>query len=245
MKDQYIQKFLENLTWYEAKEVMNNDSVIVIPLGASAKEHGPHLKLNNDFLMAEYFKKEVAKKLNVLIAPTVNYHFYPAFVDYPGSTHLRLETARDLIVDICYSFSRHGPKKFYVINTGISTLAPLKLAAEILDTDGIILKFTNLDNLETPELKKIIQQEGGSHADEVETSLMLFIAPEHVDMSLAKKDYHEGKGKFTLNPENKNAIYSPTGIWGNATLATREKGEIVAKTYSKGIISDIELLIQE
>src|SRR5215210_2690599 len=92
---------LEELTWQEAEKRLKPDTVVVIALGAAAKEHGPHLKLKNDWTMAEYYKQRVLIAANVVIAPTINYHFYPAFVEYPGSTSLRLETARDLTVDIC------------------------------------------------------------------------------------------------------------------------------------------------
>src|SRR5271167_3385590 len=94
---------LEDLTWQEAEKILTPDAVVVIPIGAESKEHGPHLKLKNDWLMAEYLKREVVQRANVVVAPTVNYHYYPAFVEYPGSTTLRLETARDLMVDICRS----------------------------------------------------------------------------------------------------------------------------------------------
>jgi creatinine amidohydrolase len=85
---------LEDLTWVEAEKVLNEQTVVVLPLGAAAKEHGPHLKLKNDWLIAEYLKQRVLAEANVVIAPTINYNFYPAFLEYPGSTSLRLETAR-------------------------------------------------------------------------------------------------------------------------------------------------------
>ena len=123
---------LEDLTWVEAEKRLTPDAVVVIPLGAQSKEHGPHLKLKNDFLMAEYLRERVRERADVVIAPTVNYHFYPAFTEYPGSTSLQLETARDLIVDICRGLSRFGPRRFYVLNTGVSTVRALAPAAEIL-----------------------------------------------------------------------------------------------------------------
>jgi creatinine amidohydrolase len=83
---------LEELTWVEAEKVLTPETVVVIPIGAESKEHGPHLKLKNDFILAEYLKGRVRERAPVVIAPTVNYHFYPAFVEYPGSTSLRLET---------------------------------------------------------------------------------------------------------------------------------------------------------
>src|SRR6516225_8336181 len=113
---------LEDLTWLEAEEVLRPNTIVVIPIGAAAKEHGPHLKLKNDWLLAEYFKGEVIESIDVVVAPTVNYNYYPAFLEYPGSISLRLETARDLMSDICRTLSAYGPKRFYALNTGVSTL---------------------------------------------------------------------------------------------------------------------------
>ena len=75
---------LEELTWQQAERVLKPDAVVVIPLGAAAKEHGPHLRLKNDFVLAEYFKRRVMAREAAVVAPTINYHFYPAFVEYPG-----------------------------------------------------------------------------------------------------------------------------------------------------------------
>src|SRR6266571_8016301 len=193
---------LKDLTWIEAEKILTPDTVVVIPLGAESKEHGPHLKLKNDFLMAEYLKQRVLEQSNVVIAPTINYNFYPAFLEYPGSTSLRLETARDVIVDVCRSLAHHGPRRFYIINTGVSTLDALKPAAERLANEGIILRYTDLLKITEPVEKAVSKQEGGTHADEIETSMMLYMAPGSVDMRKAVKDYHprKGKGGFTRNP---------------------------------------------
>src|SRR5438876_6809556 len=178
---------LQDLTLIESAKILTPDTVVVIPLGAESKEHGPHLKLKNDFLMAEYLKQRVLEQSNVVIAPTINYSFYPAFLEYPGSTSLRLETARDLIVDICRSVARYGPRRFYVLNTGISTLRALKPAADLLAADRILLRYTDLKITEPVE-KTIRQEEGGTHADEIETSMMLYMAPASVNMKKAVKD---------------------------------------------------------
>ena len=50
---------LANLTWVQAEKALAGDQVVVIPLGAASKEHGPHLRLDNDFHLAEYFKRRV------------------------------------------------------------------------------------------------------------------------------------------------------------------------------------------
>jgi creatinine amidohydrolase len=231
---------LEDLTWVEAEKVLTKETVVVIPLGAAAKEHGPHLKLRNDWLMAEYLKRRVLEQSDVVVAPTVNYHFYPAFLEYPGSTSLRLETARDLIVDVCKSLARYGPRRFYVLNTGVSTLRALQPAAETLAREGLILRYTDLLKTTEPVVKAIGKQEGGTHADEIETSMMLYMAPSTVDMKKAAKDYHPSSERgLTRNPQGRG-VYSPTGIYGDATLATKAKGEQVTKALVAGILKDIE-----
>jgi creatinine amidohydrolase len=233
---------LETLTWFQAERALAADTVVVIPLGAAAKEHGPHLLLKNDLILAEYFKNRVLQAADVVIAPTVNYHFYPAFVEYPGSTHLRLETARDLIVDICTSLARHGPKKFYVLNTGVSTVRALEPAATELAKHGILMHFTRLNSI-APVESRIRQQPGGTHADEIETSMILYIDKSAVDMSKAVKDYRPSTGSgLTRDPNNKNSTYSTTGVWGDATLATYEKGKVVAEALVSVILADIEKL---
>ena len=232
---------LQELTWPEAEQVLTPSTVVVIPLGAAAKEHGPHLQLQNDLLMADALARRVREASAVVIAPTLNYGFYPAFVEYPGSTTLRLETARDLVVDICRSLARFGPKRFYILNTGISTLRALTPAAAILRADGILLRFTDLHVTAAAEAS-IRKEEGGTHAEEIETSMMLELAPQSVDMKKAVKDYHGAQpGGLTRDPKGAG-VYSPSGVWGDATLATREKGRIVTEALLKAILADIEAL---
>jgi len=229
---------LEDLTWKEAEGVLKPDSVVVIPIGAQAKEHGPHLKLRNDFTIAEYLKQRVLERANVIVAPTLNYHYYPAFVDYPGSTTLRLETARDMTVDVCRSLARFGPRRFYALNTGVSTVRALTPAVEILAADGILLRFTNVSTIVEDVEKKVQQQEGGTHADELETSMMLYIDPPSVDMKKAVKDYHPGASPLSRVPDA-TRTYSASGTYGDATLATREKGKVIVEAMVERLLQEI------
>ncbi|MCK4582180.1 creatininase family protein, partial [Candidatus Bathyarchaeota archaeon] len=96
---------LEHLTWVEAEKAFNRCEVVVIPLGARTKEHGLHLPLNNDWVMAEYLTERVAAEVPVIIMPTLQYGYYPSFTEYPGSVTLELETFRDVVVEICLSLS--------------------------------------------------------------------------------------------------------------------------------------------
>jgi creatinine amidohydrolase len=232
--------FLESMTWQQAERALGADTVVVIPIGAGSKEHGPHLKLSNDFLMAEYFKARVAEQADVVIAPTLNYSYYPAFLEYPGSTSLRLETARDLVVDVCRSLAHYGPRRFYALNTGVSTDKALAPAAEELAKEGILLRYTHILDALAPVEKQVCHQERGTHADESETSMMLYIAPGSVDMSKAVKEANVGKpGKLTRDPKEEGT-YSESGVFGDATLATREKGERLAEAFVGAVLADIE-----
>lgn len=233
---------LEELAWPEAATVLNADTVVVIPIGAAAKEHGPHLLLRNDFLLAEGLKQRILARAEVVVAPTVNYNFYPAFGEYPGSTTLRLETARDLLIDICRSLARYGPRRFYALNTGVSTLRALQPVQEALAKEGIAFRYTNLLAALAPIEKQVLQQEGGTHADESETSMMLYLAPEAVDLKRAVKDFHPKRpGPFTRSPAGAGT-YSPTGIWGDPTLATRQKGERLVTGLVQAILDDLAAL---
>ncbi len=71
--------------------------------------------------------------------------------------------------------------------------------------------------------------------------MMLYIAPESVDMAKAVKDYHpeNGSGGLTRDP-NGRGVYSATGVWGDATLATREKGRTVVEALVAAIVREIE-----
>jgi creatinine amidohydrolase len=232
---------LEDLTWVEAEKLLKPETVVVIPLGAESKEHGPHLKLKNDFLMAEFLKRAVLERADVVVAPTLNYGYYPAFLEYPGSTSLRLETSRDMVVDICRSLAHYGPKRFYILNTGVSTVSALEPAAKLLEADGIVMRFTNVLTIAPEAEKQVRQSEGGTHADEIETSMMLYIAPESADMSKAVKDYHPGRGALSRDPKT-TKTYSASGIYGDPTVATRAKGETLVNAMVQGILAEIETL---
>ena len=230
---------LEDLSWVDAEKVLTPDAVVIIPLGAESKEHGPHLKLRNDFVMARYLAERIRERSKVVVAPTINYGYYPAFVEYPGSASLTLDTSRDMIVEICRGLARFGPKRFYVLNTGVSTVAALKPAAATLAAEGILMRYTDVLTITEDVEKRISQQEGGTHADEIETSMMLYMSPEDVDMSKAVKDYHPGKG-LTRDPARKDMAYSASGVYGDATLATREKGRIVTEALVDRTVAEIE-----
>ena len=101
-------------------------------------------------------------------------------------------------------------------------LAP---AAEALAADGILMRYTDLLKVMAPVEKAVSQQEGGTHADEIETSMILYMSPGDVDMSKAVKDYHPGKGGFTRDPKKEGKTYSPSGVFGTRRSRRRRRDE--------------------
>jgi creatinine amidohydrolase len=116
-----------------------------------------------------------------------------------------------------------------VLNTGISTLAPVERALARHDAG----KVMHVRIYEGPRYRRAAEalaaQSHGSHADELETSLMLALAPQLVDMARAEASpalKHETPGRLT--PSDKNSPnYSRSGSYGDPTLATSAKGEIL------------------
>jgi len=234
---------LGDITWQQAADALRPETVVVIPLGAGSKEHGPHLKLGNDAALAEYLARRVIAASDVVVAPALPYHFFPAFLEYPGSTSLSLETARVLTMEVVSSLARYGPRRFYVLNTGVSTARALEPAARALAQQGILLTYTDLG----PELDRVSarvrQEEGGTHADEIETSMTLYIDPASVDMRLAVKEFNPSAGPLLLTRRRSApGTFSESGVWGDPTLATRAKGQIVVEALVSDILGDIERL---
>ena len=233
--------YLQQQNWQSLEQWLNAETAVIFPLGAAAKQHGPHLPLNTDEVTAKWLAEQVRRRLPVVVAPLINASFYPAFVTYPGSISLQVETARDVIVESCLSLAAFGAERFYVINNGVSTERPLVMAQKILQEDSVKLDFLRLPAVFEQLPKTLFEQEWGSHADEHETSIMLYIAPELVDMSKAVDDGSEGEG--LLSRVKGEGIWSPTGVYGQATLATREKGKFVAETLVAEILRDISKLM--
>jgi creatinine amidohydrolase len=236
---------LQGLTWTEAEAVLQPSTVVVLPLGAAAQEHGPHLKLGNDLTLVDYLARRVVAASAVVAAPPLTYHHDPGFVDYPGSVSLSLATARDLTSDVVGGLARFGPRRFYVINTGTASARALSASARALASEGILLQFTDLDARLRQASQNVRDQEGGAHADEIETSMMLYIDPSAVNMKNAARDFTPAPGAAPdllrlTRQRGGTGIYSPTGVWGDPSLATREKGRVIVESLVAAILQDIE-----
>jgi creatinine amidohydrolase len=220
------QNWVQELTWPGVEQRLARGALALLPIGAASKEHGPHLPHGTDYFQASAYAEHVAEKIDALIWPVVSYGYYPVFTDYPGSISLKAETFKALIDEILAGIEQAGARRIVVLNTGISTIAPLN---ELLQarTSGTPVQLINC--YAGPRFKAAVaaysEQSFGGHADEIETSLMLMLAPEKVRAELAVAQTTPiVRGMFNhRDPSAPN--YSPSGVNGNPTLAKRVKGE--------------------
>ena len=212
--------------WPLVAERLATGAIGLLPIGAASKAHGRHLPMNTDQLQAEWLVTQLVTQANVIVWPTLSYGYYPAFVDYPGSISLSEASFVSLVVDILNAMHHGGAEQALIINTGISTIPPLEIAIE--KARGFkLLKLMNV--YQGPAFlaveKAIMEQRRGSHADEIETSIMLAVAPERVDMAQAEAC----ADRDITGPLNRTdphaANYSPSGVYGDPTLASVGKGQ--------------------
>jgi creatinine amidohydrolase len=221
--------FLGDLSWPEA-QVQLNEATVIIPVGAGAKEHGQHLPLNTDSIVLDHLLQSAVQVEGILIAPAILHGWFPSFRDYPGTEIADPTVFQNYVEAVSMSLIRHGAKRLVFLNTGISraTGLPLAIVARDLRADhGVHTLVVSWDDLETDQTAHLYQQARGGHADEGETSIMLYLRPDLVDMSVAKADLRGppkaqigyAPGKFERADED--------GVYGDPTLATRAKGKAI------------------
>jgi creatinine amidohydrolase len=219
--------FVEHLPWDEAARRIARGAAAILPIGAAAKQHGLHLPLDTDRIQAEALSSELAADIDALVWPTLTYGHYPAFVEYAGSISLSAATFEAVVAEIASGILGHGCRALFVLDTGISTRASVERALARLGAGNV----RHLKIHDGPRYRrataKLARQGHGSHADELETSLMLALAPEYVDMSRAEASPAIAKAMpGRLTPSDKSSPnYSRSGSFGDPTLATLEKGE--------------------
>jgi creatinine amidohydrolase len=219
--------FIEHMHWDEVARRLGDGAVAILPIGAAAKQHGFHLPLNTDRIQAEWLAGQMAKKIDALIWPTLTYGHYPAFTEYAGSSSLSISTFEALVREVAGQILSSGCTRLLVLNTGISTLAPVDRALARLANERVKHLWIHGGPRYPRVARQLAEQGHGSHADELETSLMLALAPHLVDMTRAEASPDlQQMTPGVLTPSDPNSPnYSRSGSYGDPTRATLAKGE--------------------
>ncbi|GGE30348.1 creatinine amidohydrolase [Pullulanibacillus camelliae] len=224
---------LMTMTRDEVEEAVKTFPVAVLPLGAT-EQHGHHLPMGVDIFLAEALAKQVCQETGALLLPSIPFGYSWVWRDIPGTITLQQHHVEDLIKDVAHSVARYGIKLLVLINGHDSNKTSMKYATrELVDEIDMPVVY-----LFYPDLDKTLSENCNSstwhgmiHACEFETSLMLAVNERLVDMEKAVKEYPKqpdlyGKSSISLG------TLSQSGVFGDATQATKEKGEKMFKQFT-------------
>lgn len=256
------EKFLYgDLTWPEVNDAVRQKKVILLPVG-STEQHGPHLPLDVDSLIANSVCLEAGRLSSekILIAPVISYGYNIHAFDYPGTMHVGHNHLLGFCLSVCKSFAYHGFKRIVMVNGHGGNSAVLELVSRraILETDALVTSFTwwNLLGVDPSFLSSVRESVfpgGTGHACEVETSVYLHLAGEKVQMDKAKDHiaWYNSRGTssfqwgdlFGSGPVSvfeRTSTFTENGTFGEPTLATAEKGKQIFEEAAERLVQFVE-----
>jgi creatinine amidohydrolase len=224
---------LEHLTWPEIEaEIADGRDTIIMALGAT-EQHGFHLPLATDSLLGDHLARELGDRLDAFVAPTLRLGCSSHHLDFPGTVSISEETFHALVADVADSLVGAGFGRIVLVPTHGGNFAPLAAAAEKLDgeTQEKVIAVTDVSTLlevaRTGEREHGVPlAEGGLHAGEWETSMLLAIHPELASMDRAQPGFvgplEEGiQGMFAGGVKS----ISSNGAIGDPSQASSKHGE--------------------
>ena len=237
-------------TWEEMNEAIAMQKLVILPTG-STEQHGPHLPLDVDVFLAESVCLEVGRRApdRVLVLPPVAYGLNLHHMDFPGTIHIEPEVFIAFCLNITKSVAYHGFKKILMVNGhgSNSPLVDLVARKTVLATDSLCAAV-NYYSLAVEAFNKVRDTAVMAHADEFETSLYLYLAPERVKMDRARAD-NDVRGTVLSSdstpdyPVRFNDIWgrwTKIGVHGDPTAATAEKGQIIFEAAVSRLIDVVD-----
>ena len=238
------------LTWPEMNEAIAMQKVVLLPTG-STEQHGPHLPLEVDVFLVESVCLEVGRRApdRVLVLPPMSYGLNLHHIDFPGTIHIEPEIFIAFGLNITKSVAYHGFEKILIVN-GHGSNAPLvDLIARktVLATDSLCAAVGYF-SLATEAFNKVRDTKVIAHSDELETSLYLYLAPERVQMDEARAG-NDVIGKYMSSDSTHDypvrfndfwGRWTKSGVHGDPTTATPEKGKIIFEAAVSGLIEIVD-----
>jgi creatinine amidohydrolase len=248
---------LENLKWPDVKSLDFSQSPVLIPLG-SLEQHGPHLPLTTDTEIVTAIAREVESRLadRILVTPTLWLGHSPHHMNFPGTLSAEPGIYIGIVKSLVHSMVRHGAKKIFLLNGHGGNEAPVPVALRELKTElsaqkDVFVTFASYWWLGSKTLTAVRESGVGGvgHACEMETSVMLAIAPGKVDMSLARKSGPGAALRYRIidmqasNPVAMVSEFdelSDSGVLGEPELASAEKGRLFLDGFAQSIVQFLE-----
>ncbi len=239
---------LERMTWPEVRaEVEKGRNTVVVPFGA-LEQHGPHLPLGTDAIFGDELGRAVAERLDAFLAPTVRVGCSRHHMAFAGTMTVAEETFHLIVSDIVTALAAHGFRRLVLLPTHGGNFRPLGDAvAKLGPMEGVkTVTFPDVSALlgavmpVAAELG-ITSAEGGVHAGEWETSMMLALRPDLVQMGRAEPGYvgdlMPGVQKF-FN-EGVHSV-ADNGVFGDPRRASAAAGDKYIRALVDLIVRTVE-----
>ncbi len=256
---------LYKMTSPEIKEGIKKIDAVLIPVGAT-EQHGPHLPLDFDHFCATQICEAAAKAANtrgkwVVVAPTINYGCSWYHMNFSGTMSLSQQTFIKVVSEVCESLAHHGFKNLIVLNAhGGNTAALTVCLTDLYAQKRIRVVLVQWGTLAAATIKELGIVSPLIHAEEIETSMAMALGSD-VRMDkltrdcFSRRDTYEEKGIPTSRHITYDAAtpgsgviipmdyiddISSSGIVGDSSLATKEKGEILLTSVNSKLVELIE-----
>jgi len=227
---------LKTLVPDEVRFILERDARLLVPVG-TCEQHGPHLPLGCDTIIVERLADDLSGAFEILRSPTIEYGVNAATRRaFPGNAAVRRKTLHRWMNDLLGSWEQAGVDSFIILTAhghdphqeALSTLRTRR--ARVFTVDVFALDFTG--HLEDAD--------GPMHGSELDTSLLLYLAPELVRMQRAQDFVLSEKQRTRYRGGNlgKLPALSPGSV-GRPTVATREKGERLYKMIYERIATRV------
>ncbi|MDQ3933810.1 MAG: creatininase family protein [Actinomycetota bacterium] len=224
---------LDKVTWPDVqREIENGRDTVVLAFGAT-EQHGPHMPIGTDALLGDALARALADRLDAFVAPTIRVGCSAHHVGFSGTMSVSEETFHALVAEVVRSLAAGGFRRVVLVPTHGGNFGPLAAAIEALgEVEGV--RVDALTDLSVLFQIAILGQdehgvplnEGGLHAGEWETSLMLALHPDLVHMDRAEAgftgDPQEAVG--TLFRDGGVADLAENGVLGDPAKASAEHG---------------------
>lgn len=238
--------WFDELSMKEAETRADAGSIVIFPVG-SVEEHGEHLPLCTDSLQPEYVASEVAKKTGCLVAPPLRYGVCNSTRGFPGTVSISFDSLYRMTRDILEEFIRNRFTRILVLSghAGQAHMAALRLAAQEVvwqhekENTGKRPRIMVCSDYDFAyELKGKYFSEKDGHAGTIETSRVMAIKPELIKAKGAKSYPKLPRFEIVADPER----YFPTGVIGDPTAASPEKGRMINKYVIRETVKLVEEL---
>jgi creatinine amidohydrolase len=230
--------FLGEMTNLEVEAFLKRHHTVIVPTG-STEQHGPHGPLLTDVLIPQEVARRVAPRIGAVVAPPINYALSYPHVGFTGLVHIRIETFMALVSDLCASFATSGFKRIIFLNGHYDNTYAIAYAcadaAGRMPRDARAFPVNYWDGLTAEDVAEFSGLKNGLHANAAETSAVLAINPDLVDLERANAEFPPFP-EYTVNMApvhtaffftSPGSVYWATksGTWGDARSATPAMGE--------------------